>query len=329
MDTSPSAFVSKAIKCCALAVVGATGTLSPAFAETFPSRPITIVVPFSAGGSSDVIARLLAQPLSQQLGQPVVVDNRPGAGATIGTAYAAKKGAEGYVVILAENTQTVAPALYERMTYDAVNDFAVVGYIGESPAILAASKASGIKSLPQLLERTKKTALAATIGTGSGTTSHFMSELYQLRSNTKLQSVPYKGAAPALNDLLAGHIDLVFTNTVSASAYLASEGIVPVAVAAKARDKRFPNVPTFQESGINLQTNYWFALLMPADTPEAVKARWRKELDIALSRPEVAKKLAEIGIDKVNITPAQGQALLKNEVDLWKNVAKSAGIKAN
>ncbi len=182
MDTSPSAFVSKAIKCCALAVVGATGTLSPAFAETFPSRPITIVVPFSAGGSSDVIARLLAQPLSQQLGQPVVVDNRPGAGATIGTAYAAKKGAEGYVVILAENTQTVAPALYERMTYDAVNDFAVVGYIGESPAILAASKASGIKSLPQLLERTKKTALAATIGTGSGTTSHFMSELYQLRS---------------------------------------------------------------------------------------------------------------------------------------------------
>lgn len=328
MRTNPTATLGRMMCHLVAAVAIASGAIS-ANAEAFPAKPISMVVPFSAGGSSDVVARLIAQPLSQQLKQSVVVDNRPGAGATIGTGFAAQKGQNGHVVLLAESSQTIAPAIYERLPYDAINDFTVVGYIGEAPAILAASKSSGIKSVAELVERSKKKPQSVTIGTGNGTTSHLMSELYQIRSGTKLQTVPYKGAAPALNDLLAGHIDLVFTSTVSAASYLSSGRIVPLAVAAKKRDKRFPDVPTFQEAGIDLKNSYWFALLMPADTPEDVKTRWRKELDITLARPEVVKKLDELGIDKVTITPAQAYTNLKEEADLWKRVAKTANIKAN
>ncbi|WP_444633973.1 Bug family tripartite tricarboxylate transporter substrate binding protein [Cupriavidus oxalaticus] len=319
--------VAKLLRAGAWVTLGAAAIA--ANAETFPAKPISMVVPFSAGGSSDVVARLIAQPLGQQLKQSVVVENRPGAGATIGTGFAAQKGQNGHVVLLAENSHTIAPAIYERLPYDPINDFAVVGSIGEAPPILAASKASGLKSVKDLLERSKAKPGSVAIGTGNGTMSHLMSELYQLRSNTKLQSVPYKGAAPALNDLLAGHIDLVFTSTVSAANYLSSGRIVPLAVAAKQRDKRLPNVPTFQEVGIDLKNSYWFTLLMPADTPEDVKARWRKELDIALARPEVVKKLDELGIDRVSITPKQAQTNLKEEAALWKQVAKKANIQAN
>jgi len=314
----------------ALLALAAMFAPSAALSQTFPERPINIIVPYSAGGSSDVVARLIALKLGEQFGQSVVVENKPGAGATIGTAHAARRGQGGYVALLADNAQTVAPAMYQTLSYDAINDFWPVGFVGQARAMLFASTASGLKSVQDVRERAIKSPETVTIGTGNGSPSHLISELFQIRAGAKLQIVPYKGAAASLSDLLAGHIDLVFTNPASASQYIGSGKIIVLGQTGEQRDPKFPDVPTFKESGIaDMDAMYWFALLLPSDTPADIKARWRKELEIALSSPEVSEKLAGLGINKADMTSDQTQALIEQEAATWKTVARSAGLKAN
>ena len=303
---------------------------APSFSQAFPERPISIVVPYAAGGSSDVVARLLAAKLAEQFGQAVVVENKPGAGSTIGTAHAARRGQGGHLALLADNGQTVAPAMYQKLPYDAINDFWPVGFVGQARAMLFASTASGLRNVQELRERAIKNPKTLTIGTGNGSPSHLISELFQIRANAKLQIVPYKGAAASLNDLLAGHIDLVFTNPASASQYIGTGRINLLGQSGDQRDPKFPDVPTFKEMGVNdMNAMYWFALILPSDTPADIKARWRKELDIALASPEISAKLTGLGINKVDMTPDQTQEFIRQEAATWKSVAQSAGLKAN
>ncbi len=301
---------------------------SAALSQDFPTRPINIVVPYAAGGSSDVVARLFAQKLGEQFGQAVVVLNKPGAGATIGTGFAAQRGQLGYTALLADNAQTVAPALYTKLTYDSVNDFRVAGFIGQATTLLLASKASGLQSVQDVKDRAAKNPGSTTIGTGNGSPSHLISELFQMKSKARLQVVPYKGASAALADLLAGHIDLVFTNPASASQYLDSGKLTVLGQTGEQRDARFPNVPTFKESGIeDLNVAYWFAMLLPSDTPPDVQARWRKEMAAALASPEVKTKLDSLGISQIAMSPEAAQNLIHDEAALWSKVSDAAGLR--
>lgn len=311
---------------CALSV----GLVAGSQAETFPTRPINMIVPYAAGGSSDFVARLLGQKLGEYFGQPVVVENRAGAGATIGTGLAARTGQNGYTALLADNAQTTAPALYKNLPYDSVRDFAVIGFVSRAEVMLFANKRSGINSVQDLIKLSKDKPGTITIGTGHGSPSHLITEYFNTRSGADLTVVPYKGSSLALNDLLAGHIDLVFTNPASAAPLLKGEQIATLAQTGEQRDSRFPDVPTFRESGVDgFDVSYWFALLVPADTPEPVKAKWKEALAAVLADPEVQEKFATAGLSPYNLDPNEAQQVMLEEVRQWGEVVKNAGIPTN
>jgi tripartite-type tricarboxylate transporter receptor subunit TctC len=314
----------------ALATAAAFAVLPAAsHAADFPQKPITIIVPYTAGGSSDSVARLLGKQLSEQMGQPVLVDNRAGAGATIGTALVAKAPADGYTVLLADNAQTTAPSLYPRLPYDAVTSFRGIGMVGVAPAILFSSQQSNLRSVKDMVETQKTRPAGFSIGVGSGSPSHLISELFQMQSRLKLQMVPYKGASQAAVDVLGGQIDLIFTNPASAGQYVKSGKMYALGVTGSQRHPAFPELATFKEQGVEGMNNvsYWFALLMPAGVPDAVAQKWEKELATALASAPVSRTLADLGITKVDMTPAQMQRFLADDKATWANVVKASGMK--
>ena len=301
--------------------------MSHTAAVEFPTRPITLVVPFTAGGSSDVIARLLANQLTQQWGQTIVVQNKPGAGATIGTAYVAEAAADGYTALLADTAQTTAPAMYKKLSYDAVEGFAPAGMIGTAPLVLLTSPKSKLQTAADLLDAHRAKPGSLTIGAGSGTASHLASELFQMRSSIKLQVIFYKGASQAITDLLAAHIDLLFTNPASAAQYLNNGTLRAIGVTGSQREVSFKQVPTFKEQGIDgMDVSYWFALLLPAGVPDAILQRWRDELQRALREPVVAQQLLKLGITQSALEPTQTQQFLRQDQALWKKIVETAGI---
>jgi len=302
----------------------------PAYAATsFPEKPITIVVPYTAGGSSDVVARLLEKPLSEKMGQPVIILNRAGAGATIGTNYVAKAPADGYTVLLADNAQTTAPSMYSNLQYDAIDDFQPIGMIGSAPAILLSSEQSKLHGIQDLLRGKEKNSEGFTAGVGAGSPSYLITGLFQVRSGIKLQMIPYKGASQAATDLLGSQIELLFTNPASAASYLKSGRINAIGIAGTGRYPTLPNVPTFKEQGIDGldNTNYWFALLAPAQLPEDIAQKWKSAFTSALALPEVIKKLAELGISKSEIPPNQVAKFIADDRQNWAHIVKEAGMK--
>ena len=309
----------------AIAVLAA----SSVHASDFPRKQITIIVPYTAGGSSDGVARLIGKALSEQMGQPVIVDNRPGAGATIGTGLVAKAPADGYTVLLADNAQTTAPSLYSQLPYDAVTSFRGIGIVGVTPAMLFSSLNSKLRSVKDMQEAQARNPQGFTIGVGSGSPSHLISELFQAQSKLKLQLIPYKGASQAATDVLGGQIDMIFTNPASAGQHAKSGKMNVVGVTGTQRHPAFPDVPTFKEQGIpGLDSvSYWFALLAPAALPPEVSQKWEKEFATAIASPAVSRGLAEIGITKSDLTPAQLQKFLSDDRAVWANVVKNAGIK--
>lgn len=310
----------------AVALLASAASAQPA---DFPRRAITMVVPYTAGGSSDAVARLLGKQLSEQMGQPVVVDNRPGAGATLGTAMVAKAPADGHTVLLADNAQTTAPSLYAQLPYDAVAGFRALGMVGVAPAMLFSSNGSGLRSVKDMRDAQGRAPQGYTIGVGSGSPSHLISELFQSQSKLKLQLIPYKGASQAAIDVLGGQIDLIFTNPASAGQYVKSGKMSVVGVSGTQRHPSFPDVPTFKEQGVGGldDLSYWFALLAPAGLPADVAQRWERELATAIASPAVSRGLAEAGITKSSLVPAQMQKFLTDDRAVWMKVVKDAGIK--
>lgn len=312
----------------ALAMVGHAHAQSQA--DTFPSKPINMIVPYAAGGSSDFVARLLAQKLGEHFGKAVVVESRAGAGATIGTGAAAQKGQGGHIALLADNAQTSAPALYESLPYDSINDFAVVGFVGKAAVMLFSNQQLGVKDTRELIEKAKANPSTITIGTGHGSPSHLITEYFNIQAGVDLTVVPYKGSALALNDLLAGHIDLVFTNPASAATLMNGERIVPLGQTGDTRDPRFPNMPTFKEQGVNdFEVNYWFALLVPADTPEPALEKWREALAAVLADKEVQEKFDAAGLSPYDVEPQEAKKILEDELQRWQDVVKAAKLQTN
>ena len=301
---------------------------APATSADFPSRPIVIIVPFAAGGSSDVLARLIGQRLGENLGVSVVVENKPGAGATIGTGLVAKAAGDGYTALLADTAQTVAPAMYKSLPYDAVRDFKAAGMVGTSPAMLFAGPKSTATSVADLRAIARNDPAGLSIGTGAGTASHLTAELFQIQSGIPLNIVPYKGAAQAMTDVLSRNIDLIFTNPASASQNLKAGLIRAIGTSGAARDPGFPDTPTFREQGVDgMDVSYWFAVLLPATTPEAIRQRWAAELRRVLAAPDLTRKLVDLGLTLSDMTPEQVDQFLASDAAKWRQVVSTAGIK--
>ncbi|HEY9224552.1 MAG TPA: tripartite tricarboxylate transporter substrate binding protein [Variovorax sp.] len=317
----------------ALAAVAAAGTLSMApFAAlaqaAFPSKPITIIVPFSAGGTTDILARVVGQFMSTDLGQPVVIDNRAGAGGNIGGQAAARATADGYTIFMGTvGTHAINQALYKKMPFDPIKDFAPLSRVAMVPNLLVANPSQPYKNVKELIAYAKANPGKVNFGSsGSGSSIHLSGELFKQMAGVDMQHVPYRGSAPAVSDLLGGQISIMFDNMPSAIAHVKGGKLRALAVTTAKRSPALPDVPTIAESGVpGYEATSWFGLLAPAGTPAPVIAKLNASILKALANPEVKKKLAEQGAEAAGEKPEQFAAFIAAETAKWGKVVKESG----
>jgi tripartite-type tricarboxylate transporter receptor subunit TctC len=313
----------------ASAAFAACAALPAAAQNNYPSKPITLVVPFPAGGTTDIVARIVADKLGQQLGQAVVVDNRGGAGGSIGTAFLAKAAPDGYTLgIATASTHGINPAVYPRLSYDATKDFTTITNLASVPNVMSINpsvKATDMKSFIALAHsQPNKLAYGSA---GNGSVSHMMGELFKMSSKTELLHVPYKGVGPALNDALAGQVQVLFDNLPSSLPFIEGGKLRALAVAAPKRVAALPNVPTFVELGLpEVNDAAWFGLIAPANLPAELQGKLNAAAIKVLALPEVKAKLEKLGATPVGNSPAQFSAQIKSEVAKNKRVAAAAKI---
>lgn len=315
------------------ACLAAAVTLSgvSASAQTYPSKPIRLIVPFTPGGVTDTSGRLIAEQLSKRLGQQVIVDNKPGASGNIGTQLAASAEADGHTLLLGfDGTMVINPHVFAKTGFDTLKDFAPVGKIGDAVLILVAHPGFAAKTLKDVIAQSRTQAGGLSYGTsGTGGTPHIAGELLKQRTGANLVHVPYKGGGQAMTDVLGGNIPLVYTAIAGAITHVKAGKLHPVAVSSAKRASSLPDVPTFIESGLtDFEVNSWVGLLAPARTPKAIVDRLNTELNAVLNDPEVREKLNGLGI-----TAAPGSAErfgqdLRRDLERYGTVVKSAGIKA-
>jgi tripartite-type tricarboxylate transporter receptor subunit TctC len=311
-----------------LLAAAAALALPAAAQDTFPSKPIRLVVPFVPGGVTDSSGRLIADALGKRLGQQVIVDNKPGASGNIGTAQVVQAAPDGYTLLLAfDGTMVINPHVFAKVPFDTLKDFASVGKIGNATLILVANPALPVKSLQDVVALSKTRPLA--YGTsGIGGTPHIAGEMLAQRTGAKLEHVPYKGGGQAISDGIGGAIPLVYTAVAGAQGHVKSGKLKAIAVSSAQRSASLPDVPTFIESGVSdFTADSWVGLLAPARTPPAVLARLNTELNAVLNDPAVRERLAVLGIEPTPGTPEQFQQQMAKDLAAYGPIVKSAGIK--
>lgn len=296
---------------------------------TYPTKAITLVVPFPAGGTTDIVARIVADKLGQQLGQAVVVDNRGGAGGSIGTGFLAKAPADGYTLgIATASTHGINPAVYPKLQYDATKDFTTITNLASVPNVMSihpSVKANDMKAFIALAQ--SQPGKLAYGSAGNGSVSHMMGELFKMSAKAELLHVPYKGVGPALNDTLANQVQVLFDNLPSSLPFIEGGKLRALAVAAPKRVAALPNVPTFAELGLNeVNDASWFGLIAPANLPADLQAKLHDATVKVLAMPEVKTKFEKLGATPVGNTPAQFAAQIKTEVAKNKRIAAAAKI---
>ncbi|GKS93078.1 tripartite tricarboxylate transporter substrate binding protein [Acidovorax sp. SUPP2825] len=308
--------------------VAATAAVPNAFAQAFPNKPITIIVPFAAGGTTDILARVIGQGLSAELGQSVVVDNRAGAGGNIGGQMAARAPADGYTLFMGTvGTHAINAALYKKMPFDPVKDFAPLTRVANVPNLLVANPNQPYKTVQELIAYAKANPGKVNFGSsGSGSSIHLSGELFKSMAKVDMQHVPYKGSAPAVTDLLGNQIGIMFDNMPSAIQHVRSGKLRPIAVTTAKRSPELPDVPTIAEAGVpGYEATSWFGMFAPAGTPAPIVAQLNKALVKVLSQPETKKKLADQGAEPVSETPEQFAAFIQAESAKWGKVVKESG----
>ena len=294
-------------------------------AESYPDHPITLIVPYAAGGSSDVLARLIGERLARSLGQPIVIDNRAGAGSRLGIEVAAKSAADGYTLLLADMPHTIIPAIQKGVHYDPVRDFTPIGLIGTASMLLFVNPAVKAETAADFVALAKAAPDKITIASGGiGSATHLTAELLQAKAGIKLVHVPFRGAGPAMNDLVAGHVQSGFTTLATASSVL--DRVRALAIASETRLKSHSSIPTFREGGIDLVVEHWWGVLAPAGLPPPIAARLTEELKAILESDEFAARLVPLGVTASRASPAQFQALIESDTARWAEIAKSVGI---
>jgi tripartite-type tricarboxylate transporter receptor subunit TctC len=299
-----------------------------ATAQTYPSKPVRIVVPFAAGGGVDVTARILAQGLTERLGQMVFVENRTGASGIIGTEFVAKSAPDGYTLLVgSQTTQAVVPAMY-KTSYDGARDFAPVTVIATSPLLIVAHPSLPVKTVKDLIALAKARPGQLTFGAASGGTPHMAGELFKLTAKVDLLFVPYKGEGPAVSDAMGGQISLVFSNLPVVLPLTRSGRLRGIAVTSAQRVPTAAEFPTVAESGLpGFEANTWFGCLAPAGTPADVIGRLNAEAARALSTLAVKERMAGMGLFVVANKPEEFAELLKKEIPRWAKVVKDSGVK--
>lgn len=307
----------------------ALGAAPAAAQQTWPTRAVTLIVPFAAGGGTDAFARPLAQQLDGLLGQRVLVENRAGAGGTTGAAAAAKAAPDGYTFFVGATHHAIAPALYPRLSYDIETDFVPVGMISRPPHVVVVKQTLDAKTLPELIALAKARPGEMTYGhAGLGTTHHLAGELFKVLTKTDIRQVPYRGAGPAMTDLVAGQIDMAFDGLGTSASQIGGGTIRALAVAAPERVKAFPNLPTAREAGLpGYEAATWYALFAPKGTPPAIVERMTKELTAALAAPNIRDAWEKNGSDVPNLTGKAFGDYVAGEVKRWGNVVREANVK--
>jgi tripartite-type tricarboxylate transporter receptor subunit TctC len=315
----------------AIAAAGALLAATAAFAQSWPTKPVRVVVPFAPGGTTDLLARVVAQELASVLGQTFVVDNRPGAGGNIGAAEVAKAVPDGYTFLMGTpGTQSINQFLYAKMPYDPDRDLAPVSYVARVPNVLLVHPSLGIKSVAELVAYAKaKPKGLNSASPGNGTTGHLSLELFKSMTGTDITHVPYKGSGPALQDLIGGQVQMTIDNLPSAMPHIQAGKLVALGVTSTARAASLPNVPTVAQTVPGYAAESWFVLVAPAKTPAAIVDRVSSETDALLKKPSVAEKLRSLGAEPVGGTPAQLGAHIAAETKKWREVVKASGAKVD
>ena len=298
-------------------------------ANDYPVKFVRLIVPYAPGGSSDVLARTLAQKLGVALGQTFVIDNRPGAGSMLGTDIAAKATPDGYTLILSDMPHTINPSIYAKVPYDPVKDFSPITTIGVSPMFLFVNPAVKAQNVKEFIALAKAQPGKISIASGgTGATTHLMAELLQSHAGIKLTHVPYKGAGPALTDVVAGQIPATFTSMATAAPFVQSGRLRILGVTSAKRLAAFPDVPTFDESGVSgLIVEHWWGVMAPAGVPKTIIDKLNAAIVNAVNSSDVRERFTALAVEPRTNTPQQFRALLESDVKRWAKVVKDAGIK--
>lgn len=312
----------------ALAVAGFAG---PAAAQgAWPTKAITFVVPFATGGNTDTLVRLIGQKLSLALGQPVVVDNKPGAGGNIGSAFVAQAKPDGHTILGGTiSSHAINPSIYPKMPYDAVKSFEPVVLIGTSPLVLAVTANAPYRSIQDVIAAAKaKPAEISFASAGNGTSPHLAGELLNSIAGVKLMHVPYKGSGPAVTDVVAGHVPVIFDTVLVVGSHVKAGKLRALAVASPQRIASLPDVPTAAEAGVpGFEVASWQAVFAPAGTPKEIVQRLNTEIAQVLKMPDIRARMADLGFEPAGGPPQELADLQRGEIPKWAKVVKEAGIK--
>lgn len=296
----------------------------------WPSRPIKWVVPFPPGGAMDAIARTLGDQAARELGQPFVIENRPGAGGNVGADYVAKQPGDGYTIMITSIGMATNPALYAKLSYDPVKDFAPISLLAVVPNVLVVNAAkSADKSVKDVLAHARREPGKLTYASaGNGTSIHLAGEMFAALAGVQLLHVPYKGSGPAVTDMLGGQVDLMFDSITSARPHIQSGKLRALGVTTARRSSALPDVPTIAEAGVpGYEVSPWFAVFAPAGTPATVLARINQVLNTAMKQPDTLKKLAGVGAEPIGSTPQELATHLSQELDRWGRLIKERNIR--
>jgi tripartite-type tricarboxylate transporter receptor subunit TctC len=309
------------------AMVAATASTS-ALAQAWPSKPISLIVPFPAGGTTDVLARALAEKLQQNLGQPVIVESKPGAGATLGADFVAKSKPDGYTLLVGAVHHTIASSVYKKLPYDFQKDLAPVTTIALVPNVLVVNAATPAKNVAELVALLKSQPGKHNYGSnGNGTAQHLIGTQFENMTGTDFSHIPYKGSAPLATDLLGGQITMSFDTVTPVLPHIKAGKLRPLAVTTAKRSSALPDVPTLEEAGLKgFNIGTWFGVLAPAATPKDIVARLNTEMVKIIQSPEFRKRMAEIGAEPIGDSTEQMAAQIRSETEKFAKLVKDAKV---
>ena len=300
-------------------------------AQSWPTKPIKFIVPYPPGGGTDVIARIVQEPLAKELGQQVIIDNRGGAGGSIGSALAAQSPSDGYTVLFTLSSHTINPAIYTKLPFDTEKDFSSVVTVASLPQILVANPNFPAKTVKEVIEMAKaKPGSISYASVGNGSPGHLAGAMMASDAGVDMTHIPYRGGGPAVTDVMAGQVPLLWVSIPAAAQFVKAGKLRALAVSTVKRSAVFPDVPTMVESGFKgFEVDSWYAMFVPAKTPQAIIDRINKAAVNVLAQPEVKEKLLGQGAEAVGDSPAQLSGVVKKEIAKWKQVVKSANIKVD
>ncbi len=306
-------------------------TAGPALAQKYPDKPIKLIIPFPAGGATDVMSRILAEKLSTRLGQQVIAENKPGAGTMLASEYVAKAPPDGYTLLMAASSLVIAPSMYAQVNYDPIRDFTPVTQVAALVHLVVVNPALPVNSIQELIAYLKAHPGKVSYGsTGSGTSTHLEAELFKKMAGVEMTHIPYKGSTPALTDLVGGQTTVMIDPIASSKPFLETGRLRAIAVTTAQRSPSAPELPTVAESGLpGYEAMPWLGIVAPAGTPKPIVDRIYQEVSAVLKLPEVKERFKSLGLDIIGNTPAQFETFIKQDQRKWAQVIKDSGAKVD